>query len=109
MPIDVQSFNGNIAINVTESDCRSIYAKTTTGSVELAIPDDLAVKAELKSNLGSLSHELMDVEMLKEKNDTIQKEMMFTSNQIYPSMTINNNALTKMLTAHFTMSFHIPF
>lgn len=93
--IDVQSFNGNIAINVTESDCRSIYAKTTTGSVELAIPDDLAVKAELKSNLGSLSHELMDVEMLKEKNDTIQKEMMFTSNQAHDqNITVFSESLT---------------
>ncbi|KFF55346.1 hypothetical protein CM50_03210 [Bacillus subtilis] len=93
--IDVQSFNGNIAINVTESDCRSIYAKTTTGSVELAIPDDLAVKAELKSNLGSLSHELMDVEMLKEKNETIQKEMMFTSNQAHDqNITVFSESLT---------------
>ncbi|MED4803429.1 DUF4097 domain-containing protein [Bacillus atrophaeus] len=79
--VDVQSFNGNIAVTVTEPDCRSIYTKTTTGNVELAIPSDVAVKAELKSNLGSLSHELLDVEMLKEKNETIQKEMMFTSNQ----------------------------
>ncbi|MCY9431871.1 DUF4097 domain-containing protein, partial [Bacillus spizizenii] len=80
---------------VTESDCRSIYTKTTTGNVELAIPDDLAVKAELKSNLGSLSHELMDVEMLKEKNDTIQKEMLFTSNQAHDqNITVFSESLT---------------
>ncbi|MFT3655669.1 hypothetical protein DALLNEIH_02093 [Bacillus sp. B01(2024)] len=79
--IDVQSFNGNIILTVTAPHCRSIYTKTTTGNVEIALPDDSAVKAELKSNLGSLSHELIDAEILKEKNDTIQKELMLESNQ----------------------------
>lgn len=53
------------------------------------------MKAELKSNLGTLSHELMDVEMLKEKNDTIQKEMMFTSNQAHDqNITVFSESLT---------------
>ncbi|MCG8399690.1 DUF4097 domain-containing protein, partial [Bacillus atrophaeus] len=37
--------------------------------------------AELKSNLGSLSNDLADAEILKEKNETIQKEMYVKANQ----------------------------
>lgn len=65
--IDAQSFNGNIAVQLSDEKCRSIYAKTTTGSVDVQIPRACAVTAELKSNLGSISHDLLDAEMIKEK------------------------------------------
>lgn len=79
--IDAQSFNGNIAVQLSDEKCRSIYAKTTTGSVDVQIPRACAVTAELKSNLGSISHDLLDVEMIKEKNETLQKEKMIKANQ----------------------------
>lgn len=79
--IDAQSFNGNIAVQLSDEKCRSIYAKTTTGSVDVQIPRAFAVTAELKSNLGSISHDLLDAEMIKEKNETLQKEKMIKANQ----------------------------
>ncbi|KML04716.1 hypothetical protein VL05_03340 [Bacillus stratosphericus] len=79
--IDAQSFNGNIAVQLSDEKCRSIYAKTTTGSVDVQIPRACAVTAELKSNLGSISHELLDANMIKEKNETLQKEKMIKANQ----------------------------
>lgn len=79
--IDAQSFNGNIAVQLSDEKCRSIYAKTTTGSVDVHIPRACAVTAELKSNLGSISHDLLDANMIKEKNETLQKEKMIKANQ----------------------------
>lgn len=79
--IDAQSFNGNIAVQLSDEKCRSIYAKTTTGSVDVQIPRACAVTAELKSNLGSISHDLLYAEMIKEKNETLQKEKMIKANQ----------------------------
>ena len=79
--IDAQSFNGNIAVQLSDEKCRSIYGKTTTGSVDVQIPRACAVTAELKSNLGSISHDLLDAEMIKEKNETLQKEKMIKANQ----------------------------
>ena len=87
--LDLQSFNGNIAATVRSPHCRSAYVKTTTGSIELNVPRDCAVTAELKSNLGSLSNDLSDAEILKEKNETIQKEMHIKANQNHDhSMTV---------------------
>jgi DUF4097 and DUF4098 domain-containing protein YvlB len=79
--LDLQSFNGNITAKITEPTIKSVYAKTTTGSVEFTIPREVEVKAELKSNLGSLSADLDEVIMIREKNDTLQKEMYFKANQ----------------------------
>ncbi|MGE6630179.1 DUF4097 family beta strand repeat-containing protein [Bacillus sp. NPDC077027] len=79
--IDVQSFNGNISVQLSDEACRSIYAKTTTGSVDLNIPSECAVTAELKSNLGSISQDLHDAVIIKEKNETLQKEKMIKANQ----------------------------
>lgn len=79
--IDAQSFNGNIAVQLSDEKCHSIYAKTTTGSVDVQVPRACAVTAELKSNLGSISHDLLDAEMIKEKNETLQKEKMIKANQ----------------------------
>ncbi|MDA1476528.1 DUF4097 family beta strand repeat-containing protein [Bacillus changyiensis] len=79
--IDLQSFNGNIVATVNHPHCRSAYVKTTTGSIELNVPLNCAVTAELKSNLGSLTNNLLDAEILKEKNETIQKEMYIKANQ----------------------------
>lgn len=79
--IDAQSFNGNIAVQLSDEQCRSIYTKTTTGSVDVHIPRACAVTAELKSNLGSISHDLLDADMIKEKNETLQKEKMIKANQ----------------------------
>ncbi|PCK19867.1 hypothetical protein CEY02_16130 [Bacillus pumilus] len=79
--IDAQSFNGNIAVQLSDEKCRSIYAKTTTGSVDVQIPRACGVIAELKSNLGSISHDLLEADMIKEKNETLQKEKMIKANQ----------------------------
>lgn len=58
-------------IYVIELDCCFIYIKMMIGNVEFVILEDFVVKVELKSNFGLLFYELMDVEMLKEKNDII--------------------------------------
>lgn len=79
--LDLQSFNGNITAKITDPSIKSVYAKTTTGSVEFSIPHGVEVKAELKSNLGSLAADLDEVVMIKEKSDTLQKEMYFKANQ----------------------------
>lgn len=79
--LDLQSFNGNITAKITEPTIKSVYAKTTTGSVEFTIPQGVEVKAELRSNLGALSADLDEVVMIREKSDTLQKEMYFKANQ----------------------------
>lgn len=75
--IDAQSFNGNVRLALADTACETLYAKTTTGNIEISVPEESKVIGELKTNLGSLSAQLKDVSISFEKNDTIQKELKF--------------------------------
>ncbi|MGP1908910.1 DUF4097 family beta strand repeat-containing protein [Metabacillus sp. JX24] len=77
--LDVQSFNGNMVLKLEEQTCRTLYAKTATGNVEVLVPVQTAINGELKSNLGSVSADLPDLEVLYEKNDSMQKELRVKS------------------------------
>jgi DUF4097 and DUF4098 domain-containing protein YvlB len=78
--IDVQSFNGNIVVKLEDEGCHTLYAKTATGNVDVYVPENVKINGELKSNLGSVAAELKDLEVLFEKNETIQKELRVKSN-----------------------------
>ncbi|KKI88494.1 hypothetical protein WQ54_31265 [Bacillus sp. SA1-12] len=74
--VDAQSFNGNLQLTLDHA-CEALYAKTTTGNIEVNVPEESKVIGVLKSNLGSLSAQLKDVDISFEKNETIQKELKF--------------------------------
>ncbi|MGN7941126.1 DUF4097 family beta strand repeat-containing protein [Virgibacillus sp. 6R] len=75
--LDAQSFNGNLQLTLTDPACESIYAKTTTGTIDIYTPEQCRVIGELRSNLGTLAAHVKDAEIIHEKNDTIQKELKF--------------------------------
>ncbi|MCD7035895.1 DUF4097 domain-containing protein [Metabacillus sp. GX 13764] len=78
--LDLQSFNGNIAVQEFNPESSAIHVKTTTGSIDLQLPLNTAVSGELKSNLGALHPYLQQMEIISEKNDAIQKELRFRAN-----------------------------
>ncbi|HYK74452.1 MAG TPA: DUF4097 domain-containing protein, partial [Pseudoneobacillus sp.] len=49
----LQTFNGNISCSITNPVCEMLNLKATTGHIEVAVPSELAVSGELKSNLGN--------------------------------------------------------
>ena len=79
--LDAQSFNGNVQLKLGDNRCETLYAKTATGNIDITVPEKSAIVGELKSNLGSLSTLLNDVEISYEKNETIQKELKFRTSE----------------------------
>ncbi|WP_026559666.1 DUF4097 domain-containing protein [Bacillus sp. J37] len=79
--VDAQSFNGNVQVKLNDDRCETFYAKTATGNIDITVPEESTIVGELKSNLGSLSALLNDVEISYEKNETIQKELKFRTAQ----------------------------
>ncbi|MGX1402075.1 DUF4097 and DUF4098 domain-containing protein YvlB [Bradyrhizobium japonicum] len=73
------SFNGAITASLTGSRSEWINAKTTTGSIELSIPESTSVKGEIKTNLGGFNLQLVGVQILEEKSEVIQKSLRFQS------------------------------
>lgn len=75
--LELQSFNGNIGCKLTGTHTEDIEAKTVSGSIDLAIPQGVAVTGELKSNLGSFAVELDGIQIVSEKSDMVQKSLHF--------------------------------
>lgn len=77
--VEVQTFNGTLVTNVTGNRCQSILAKGTTGSIEMNIPEGVAVSGELKSSLGGFNVLIDGIQIIEEKNEMIQKLLRFQS------------------------------
>ncbi|WP_394234682.1 DUF4097 family beta strand repeat-containing protein [Niallia oryzisoli] len=75
--MELQTFNGNIQCKTISPECEMIEAKTTTGNIELSIPEQTAVNGMLKSNLGNFNVELEGIQIIDEKNEFIQKTLNF--------------------------------
>jgi DUF4097 and DUF4098 domain-containing protein YvlB len=86
--VEMQSFNGNLTANLCGERCEMISAKATTGSVDVYVPDGIAVNGELKTNLGGFNVMLEGIQILEEKNEMVQKLLRFTS--------INQTEMLKM-------------
>ncbi|MEH7107918.1 MULTISPECIES: DUF4097 family beta strand repeat-containing protein [Bacillaceae] len=77
--VDAQSFNGNIHLNLSGNRAEWIHTKTTTGGIDLYIPEELPVEGELKTNLGGFNLNLVGVQILEEKSEMVQKSLRFQS------------------------------
>ncbi|WP_306792990.1 DUF4097 family beta strand repeat-containing protein [Neobacillus paridis] len=76
---EAQSFNGNIHYELRGNRCEWIHAKTTSGAVDLFVPENLPLNGELKTNLGGFNLKLVGVQILEEKSEMIQKLLRFQS------------------------------
>lgn len=81
--IDLQSFNGNLIATLTDENCHTLYAKTTTGNIDIYTNNQNKIMGEFKSNLGALSANIPGVDITLEKNETIQKELKFRANESF--------------------------
>ncbi|WP_042462959.1 DUF4097 family beta strand repeat-containing protein [Neobacillus dielmonensis] len=73
------SFNGAITTALSGTRSEWVHAKTTTGTIELSIPESTSIKGELKTNLGGFNLQLVGVQILEEKSEMVQKSLRFQS------------------------------
>lgn len=79
--VDLQSFNGNIVCINQSKECEYLELKGTTGSVEVHVPEELAINGVLKTNFGGFNVELEGIQIIEEKNEVLQKTLKFQSIQ----------------------------
>ncbi|WP_462411012.1 DUF4097 family beta strand repeat-containing protein [Neobacillus sp. Marseille-QA0830] len=73
------SFHGAITAALDDTRSEWLHAKTTTGTIDLSLPENTPVKGELKTNLGGFNLQLVGVQILEEKSEMIQKSLRFQS------------------------------
>ncbi|GER65954.1 hypothetical protein BpJC4_04250 [Weizmannia acidilactici] len=74
---DFEAFNGNITVNMA-SEGDTLHAKTVSGNIEIAIPENTSVHGEGKTNFGSFAIELEGMEKYEERKEMIQKIARFS-------------------------------
>ncbi|MCM3004537.1 DUF4097 family beta strand repeat-containing protein [Priestia koreensis] len=74
---DIQTFNGSIKYHLSGDRGKKAYFKSTTGSIDVIIPDSLDLEGTLRSNLGNFNCLVENLEILDEKSETVQKSLQF--------------------------------
>ena len=77
--VELQSFNGDISCRMVGTQCEDVSAKTTTGNIDIFVPEYVSLNGELKSNLGHFTVDLDGIQIVEEKSELIQKSMDFKS------------------------------
>ncbi|MCM3727639.1 DUF4097 family beta strand repeat-containing protein [Neobacillus cucumis] len=77
--LEMESFKGNISVNLHGNQAELIQAKTAAGGIDLYIPDGLPVNGNLRTNLGGFHVNLVGIQVLEEKSEMIQKSLRFQS------------------------------
>ncbi|WP_404337132.1 DUF4097 family beta strand repeat-containing protein [Planococcus rifietoensis] len=76
--IDAKSLNGNVVATTRSKEAKKLEAKTLAGNVEIYIPQHLALRGEVSSNLGRMDVMLSDINSSHEQGQFMQKKMHFT-------------------------------
>ncbi|MBM7704498.1 DUF4097 family beta strand repeat-containing protein [Metabacillus iocasae] len=80
--VNVQTFNGNVTCRFRGERTEKVFLKTTTGSIEVIASPTVFVDGDLKSNLGGLTCQIPNMEIIEEKNETVQKHLRFKANSM---------------------------
>lgn len=75
--LSVSLINGDIRITAKEKTLRRVEASSANGNIKLALPNDLGVEGQVKTNLGSINSRLTDIEVVRGKKDRGNQQLHF--------------------------------
>lgn len=75
--VEAKSLNGHVVVTTTDEAAQKIDAKTVSGSVELYIPSDIALRGEISTNMGRLDLQLNDVSKTTEQEQFLHRTIIF--------------------------------
>ena len=75
--LSVSLINGDIRITAKEKTLRRVEASSANGNIKLALPNNLGVEGQVKTNLGSINSRLTDIEVVREKKDRGNQQLHF--------------------------------
>ncbi|HEY9578048.1 MAG TPA: DUF4097 domain-containing protein [Pseudobacillus sp.] len=76
---DIKSFNGNVLCDLKSDAAHTVKAQAVTGNIEIYVPDHMAMKGRLRTNLGSLHLPETGMKKVAEKEEMVQKLVRFES------------------------------
>lgn len=101
---DLQTFNGNVLYDAKTDQAEAVRAESMTGNVELYVPQDLAVKGEMRTTAGRLTVPETGMANVTEKDERIQKSLKFESDNLLDGRQLTIDAETKTGSVTLRMS-----
>ncbi|WNS81348.1 DUF4097 domain-containing protein [Domibacillus sp. DTU_2020_1001157_1_SI_ALB_TIR_016] len=92
---DLQTFNGNLLYDAKRDQAEAVRAESMTGNIELYVPQDLAVKGEIRTTAGRLTLPETGMGHVSEKDERIQKSLKFESENVMGDRQLMIDAETK--------------
>lgn len=92
---DLKSFNGNILYDTKSNLAEAVKAESMTGNIELYVPQELAVKGEIRTTAGRLQLPETGMANVTEKDERIQKSLKFESDNMFEGRQLVIDAETK--------------
>ncbi len=82
LDVEVETVNGMIIYQLVDSQ-EPCYAdlSATTGSIDIHLPYSLRIEGKLKTNVGGVSCDLEDMEIVEEKKEFVQKSVTLIANK----------------------------
>lgn len=78
---DGETLNGTINYTLLQPSNGRAYAKTTTGSIIVNVPENVKTEGELKTTVGGMNCTLPDMAVIEEKKEFANKKMAFLANK----------------------------
>ncbi len=79
--IVVETLNGSIKFQLTETENTDATFKTTTGSIHVTVPQLIKTEGECKTIVGGITCELPQLRIIDEKKEVVSKSLSFVSNR----------------------------
>ncbi|WP_078579169.1 DUF4097 family beta strand repeat-containing protein [Salipaludibacillus agaradhaerens] len=99
--LEAETLNGTIHYTLLKTSDARAYIKTTTGSVNVHLPENIKAEGELKSSVGGIKCDLPAMSVIDEKKEFASKKMSFLSNkQAEASFYIEAEAATGTISVH---------
>ncbi|MEK4028037.1 MULTISPECIES: DUF4097 domain-containing protein [Bacillaceae] len=76
---EIKSFNGNVLCDLKSDAAHTVKAQAVTGNIEIYVPEHMAMKGILRTNLGSLHLPETGLKKVTEKEEMVQKLIRFES------------------------------
>lgn len=77
--VEAQSFNGDITVKLAGTKARELYLNCVTGGINVSLLEDYQVKGKCKTNLGNITVNLDNLEIIEEKREMVSKYVRFNT------------------------------
>ncbi|OLN23998.1 hypothetical protein BTO30_00830 [Domibacillus antri] len=101
---DLKSFNGNVLYDAKSDQAEAVKAESMTGNIELYVPQESAVKGEIRTTAGRLQLPESGMANVTEKDERIQKSLKFESDHVLEGRQLIVDAETKTGSVMLRMS-----